>query len=87
MAAKERLSEDIKYLIELLRLIWLSLIALGSGTIGLLLGDLTTGRMLFAGAGIMLSVVLIGAITHLHRQIKRLIAQLTEMERWKLLLS
>src|SRR5713101_4454195 len=38
MAAKERLSEDIKYLIELLRLIWLSLIALGSGTIRVVTG-------------------------------------------------
>lgn len=45
MAAKERLSEDIKYGIELLRLIWLSLIAVGSGTIGLLLGELTTRRI------------------------------------------
>jgi len=31
MAGKERLTEDIKYLIELLRLIWLSLIAVSGG--------------------------------------------------------
>jgi hypothetical protein len=39
MAMKERLSEEIKYAVELLRLIWLSLVAVRSGAIGLLLGD------------------------------------------------
>ena len=79
MAAKERLSEDIKYLIELLRLIWLSLIAVGSGTIGLLLGELTTRRVVFAGVGAFFMVLFAGVIVYLHRRIKTLIAQLMEV--------
>lgn len=79
MAAKERLSEDIKYLIELLRLIWLSLIAVGSGTIGLLLGELTTRRIWAASLGAVFMALFAGAILHLHRRVKALIARLEEV--------
>lgn len=79
MAAKERLSEDIKYGIELLRLVWLSLIAVGSGTIGLLLGELTPIRMWFAGAGIVGVILSVFTLAYLHRRIKALISQLTEV--------
>ena len=70
MAAKERLTEDIKYAVELLRLIWLSLIAVGSGTIGLLLGDLTVRRVIFAGAGAFFMLLFAGVIVYLHRRSK-----------------
>ncbi len=33
MARKERLTEDVKYTTELLRLAWATLIALGAGTV------------------------------------------------------
>ena len=79
MAAEVRLTEDIKYLIELLRLIWLSLIAVSGGTIGLLLGELTTRRLWFAGIGIVGMILLTTALAYLHRQIKSLIPQLGEV--------
>jgi len=79
MATKERLTEDIKYAIELRRLIWLSLIAVRSGTIGLLLGDLTVRRVIFAGAGAFFMLLFAGVIGYLHRRIKALIAQLLEV--------
>jgi hypothetical protein len=40
MAKKERLTEDLKYLTEVLRLTWLTLLAVGGGTVGLVLGEL-----------------------------------------------
>ena len=44
MAGKERLTEHIRLMTEMLRFAWLSLLAGTSGTIGLLLGELTKFR-------------------------------------------
>jgi hypothetical protein len=44
-------AERIKYLIEVLRLCWLTLLAIGSGTLGILLGELNFVRMLFSALG------------------------------------
>jgi hypothetical protein len=76
MAAKERLSEEIKYTVELLRLIWLSLIAVGSGTVGLLLGELSVRKIWAASIGAVFMVLFAGVILQLHRRARSLIAQL-----------
>lgn len=52
MAEKERLTEQIKFSTEMLGLAWLSLLA-GSGTVGLLLGELDASRSAFAIAGVV----------------------------------
>jgi hypothetical protein len=37
MADKDSLTEESKWLIELLRLLWVTLLAIGGGTVGLIL--------------------------------------------------
>ncbi len=79
MAAKERLNEEIKYAVELLRLIWLSLLAVGSGTVGLLLGELNVRKIWAASIGAIFMVLFAGVILHLHRRLRGLIARLEEV--------
>lgn len=74
----DKAAERIKYQTELLRLLWLSLLAVGSGTIGLMLGELTAVRTCFAGFGLLSLLGLTVAVIHTHQQIKTLIGQLPE---------
>lgn len=70
--------ERIKYQTELLRLLWVSLLAVGTGTIGLMLGELTAVRTVFAGFGLLSVLGLTVALLQVHQGIKSLIAQLPE---------
>ena len=79
MAKKERLTEDLKYLTEVLRLTWLTLLALGGGTVGLALGEMDMRRGIATGAGVVLSAVGIGIIGYLHRRIRARIESLEEV--------
>lgn len=77
MADKE--AERIKYATEILRLTWITVLAVGGGTASLLLNDLTDKRLILAGMGIssMLALIVIG--WQLDRYICGPIAQLKEM--------
>jgi hypothetical protein len=79
VAEKERVTETIKFLTEMLRLVWLTLLAIGGGTVGLLLSELDTRRSIFAGVGIGVMVLLVMFIEHLRRQIRKAIEQLKEV--------
>jgi len=79
MGQKEELSERIKYLTELLKLTWLSLLALGGGTISLVLGDPILSRQIAAGAGMAVVVVLALALGYLHRRIQAEIRKMREV--------
>jgi hypothetical protein len=79
MAKKERLTEDLKYLTEVPRLTWLTLLAVGGGTVGLVLGDLNPYRRIAAGAGAVLMIVLIGTAVRLHQRIGARIESLEEI--------
>jgi membrane protein YdbS with pleckstrin-like domain len=79
MAKKERLTEDLKYLTEVLRFTWLTLLAVGGGTVGLVLGDLNLYRRIAAGAGAVLMIVLIGIAVRLHQRIRARIESLEEI--------
>ncbi len=79
MAEKERITESIKFSVEMLRLVWLTLLAIGGGTVGLLLGELDARRSIFAGVGIVVMLLLAGFIEHLRRQIQKAIEQLREV--------
>lgn len=79
MAEKDKLTEQIKFSTEMLRLTWLSLLAVGSGTVGLLLGELEARRFYFAAVGIGVMVLFAVFIAHLARRIKSNIKQLTEV--------
>ncbi|MGE0681169.1 MAG: hypothetical protein AB7P69_09770 [Candidatus Binatia bacterium] len=65
MAEKERLTEQIKFQTEMLRLAWLSLLAVTSGVVGLLLGDLNARRLTFAAVGLAAMILFTGFIGHL----------------------
>lgn len=79
MAEKDRLTERIKFMTEMLRLAWLSLLAIGSGTVGLLLGELNARRSLFAAAGVLGVAFFLIYVGHLIRQIQTSIEKLTEV--------
>jgi hypothetical protein len=69
MAAKEHLTEQIKFSTEMLRLAWFSLIAATSGTVGLLLGELDIRRLAFAVVGAVIVALFLIYIGHLIRRI------------------
>ena len=79
MADKERFTEQIRFMTEMLRLVWLSLLAVGGGTVGLLLSELDTRRSLFATAGVTFVALLLVFIGHLVRRIRAVIEKLTEV--------
>lgn len=51
MPTKEQLTERIRLMTEMLRLAWLTVLAATTGTVGLLLGELSTKRQFFAVFG------------------------------------
>lgn len=79
MAEKEQLTERIKFMTEMLRLAWLSLLAVGSGTVGLLLGDLEVRRLSFAVVGIAATALLVWSIVHLVRRIVSFLDKMKEV--------
>ncbi len=80
MGQKEELSEQIKYLTELLKLTWLSLLGIGGGgTISLVLGEPTLYRQIAAGAGMTVGVVLVITLGYLHRRIRAEISKMREV--------
>jgi hypothetical protein len=79
MAEKDYLTERIKYFSDLLKLSCVFLIAIGSGTISLFLGELSLVRMLLAIAGTSLIIAFVGACWRLDIRIKALLERLREM--------
>jgi hypothetical protein len=79
MAEKDRLIEQIKLMTEMLRLAWLSLLAVSGGTVGLLLGDLNVRRSLFAAAGVIVVAFFLRFVGYLIRRIRSTIDKLTEV--------
>ncbi|MBI3798134.1 MAG: hypothetical protein HY268_14355 [Deltaproteobacteria bacterium] len=79
MAEKEYLTEWIKYLSDLLKLSCVFLIAVGGGTLSLLLGELTTTKAVLAvlGTGTTIALVVGGRV--LDRQIRESIERLKEI--------
>ena len=74
----DQAAEQIKYETEVLRLTWVTVLALGGGTASLLLSELTGRRLILAGAGVVSILVLIVTGWRLDRKIRRLVAQLKE---------
>src|SRR5947207_5957815 len=74
MAAKP--AEQSKSLPELLRLVWVSLLAVGGSAISLPLGNPMLLWFGLAGAGLLVTLLLALVIWQLHRRIQALIAQL-----------
>lgn len=79
MAEKEDLTERIKYLADLLKLSAVFLIAIGGGTMSLLLGDWIPFRIVLAASGLIGIVTLISFLLSLDRKIRSLIEDLKKV--------
>jgi hypothetical protein len=77
------LSHGPKFLTEIFRLVWISLLAIGGGTVSLLLGELTTLRLIVAGAGLTVVLTLILVGWRLGNQVRMLVAALKLKEEMK----
>jgi len=75
---KEAITERLKFLTEMLRLIFVALLAVVGGTFSLLLGSYDLLRTLLAAAGIVTSIGLGVVIERLYRKIQQLLVQLEE---------
>lgn len=79
MAEKEYLTEQIKYFGDLLKLLCVFMIAIGGGTLSLVLGELTETKAALAVLGAGLTVALVVGGRMLDRQIRKLIDRLKEI--------
>jgi hypothetical protein len=75
---KDAITERLKFLTELLRFAFVALLAIGGGTLGLLLGPQDPLRLGFAIAGIVASLSLGIVIWILAKRMQRLLIQLEE---------
>jgi len=76
--SKEALKEEIKFLTEVFRLLWLTLLGVGGGTFSLMLGERTPLKDALIIGGVLAVVVLGSVIQKLQRHIRSRIAQITE---------
>ncbi len=76
---KEYLTERLKYLTEVFRLVWISILAVGGGTGGLWLGPHDFWRLMFTVGGVVGTVALIEIERRLDRAIKQVLTQLQEL--------
>lgn len=84
MADKDYLTERIKYLSDALKLACVFLIAIGGGTISLLLGELSTAKTVLAALGASGIIILVAFSMALDRKIRLLIQELKKVHSWKL---
>jgi len=76
--ANDQLKEEIKLFTEILRPVWVSALGIGGGTVGLVLGDLSALRIIFAATGFAIVTGLAIVLQRLPRYIRGLISQLKE---------
>jgi len=74
----DKASERIKFETELLRLTAVAALAIGGGSIGLLLGDLTLLRVILAGGGLLVTAGLMVVLWWQRRYIRTLIEEIRE---------
>ena len=78
MSRIEEAKERIKLYTEAFRLLWISGLTVGSGTVGLLLGEVTVKRWLFALAGAGLTIGGGETLRRVYRSIQKEIQNLKE---------
>jgi Na+/proline symporter len=74
----DKAGERIKFETELLRLTSVAVLAIGGGSIGLMLGELSLLRVILAGSGLLATVGLMVVLWWQRRYIRTLIEQLKE---------
>jgi hypothetical protein len=75
----ERLKEEIRYETEVLKLATLVAVAIGGGSLSLLLGGISSLRIVLAGAGILVTLGLIIAVWRQDRRIRKLVVSMEEI--------
>ena len=70
MADEKYLTEVVKYYTEIFRLVWISVLAIGGGSLSLLLGDSTGIRVIFAIAGLFLVALFLDVLRRLNKHIE-----------------
>lgn len=78
MANERYHTEALKYYTEVFRLVWISILAIAGGTIGLLLGELSGLRVIAAIGGLLIVVSFLEVLRRLNRQIAGLLNKLKE---------
>lgn len=74
----EQKKEQLKYETELLRLYWVTAVAIGGGNASLILGGVTGMRAVLLVIGLLFIVILISACVRQDRTIRRLLRELGE---------
>ena len=69
MADEKYLTEVVKYYTEIFRLVWISVLAVGGGSLTSLLGDSTGIKVIFAIVGLLLVALLLEGLRRLNKQI------------------
>ena len=69
MADEKYLTETLKYYTEIFRLVWISVLAIGGGSLSLLLGDSTGIKLILAIVGLLLVALLLEGLRRLNKQI------------------
>jgi hypothetical protein len=77
---KEYYTERLKFLIEVFKLARLSILGVGGGSVGLLLGPYDLVRYGWAGAGIILVLVFMIILWQTYKSMKRIWAHLESKE-------
>lgn len=78
MSEERYLTEIVKYYTEVFRLVWVSVLAIGGGSIGLLLGERAALRVILGLAGISSVAILLEILRRLNKQIAELLEKMKE---------
>jgi hypothetical protein len=73
---KEYYTERLKFLIEVFKLAWLSILGVGGGSAGLLLGPYDPVRYTWAVAGVVAMLAFVVVLWQTYKSMKRLWADL-----------
>jgi hypothetical protein len=78
MPEERYVTETLKYYTEVFRLVWVSMLAIGGGSVGLLLGERSVVKVILGLTGIFSVVILLEILRRLNRQIAELLKKLKE---------
>ena len=73
---KDYITERLKFLTELFKLCWLSVLGVGGGSVSVLIGPFEFKRYAWAGGGLILTLLLLTVLWHTHRKMYELWAEL-----------
>lgn len=76
----DKTAERIKYKTEVLKILLVLTLAVGGGSLSLVLGELSQIRVSLATVGILVTLLLLLASWRQHRRIERLIEEIEERQ-------